>query len=133
MAMTSTQELSSKSSDQAPVKCPQVIPGDEFKDDHASKTAPQRYGDFTPLKSTILGSQNRKPWEDLSMQSLGAMLLDGHRTTAMERDLLSSLLAPQEENRGQLAGEEKDGWGKRDNQSPRETHISAECVITPKD
>ena len=79
-------------------KRPHVLSSDEFKSQHTFKETPKKDGESTYSRATIIGSQNRKQWEDLPMHSLGAMLLDGHRVTAMERKYLSSLLVPREEN-----------------------------------
>ena len=88
-------------------KRPHVLSSDEFKSQHKFKATSQKDGEPTYSRATIIGNENRKQWEDLPIHSLGAMLLDGQRVTAMEREYLSSLLVPREEN-GEPSFEEKD-------------------------
>jgi hypothetical protein len=122
-AMVNDQKPMSKSPDQLLHKCPDVLPGDKLQHEHTFKPANKRDGTPTLSMSTILGSKNRKQWEDLPMESLGAMLFNGLRITSTERDLLTSLLVLREHDRAQPAGGENSGRRMKDHQSSGGSHI----------
>jgi hypothetical protein len=121
--MVNDHKPMSKSLDQLLHKCPDVLPGDKLPHEHTFKPANQRDRTPTLSMSTILGSENCKQWEDLPMESLGAILFNRLRVTDTERDLLTSLLVLREHDRAQPAGGENSGQRMRDHQSSGGSHI----------
>ena len=75
----------------------------------------------------MVGSQNRKKWEDMPIESLGAMLFDGHRITAVKKAFLSSLLLPREEKQDQSVDGRNDATEcKKRTESERHTVLTEE-------